>query len=688
MFGESEFGPEFVVLDKSKLLVCKRWTELFRRAGLESFEDFMSTMQGEIIGQRADRVRMRIKLDSPDGSQIFYLKRHHRPGFSGRLARGLGISSKVSAGRQELINILHLKKFELATMSVAAVGEGKGAAGSFIMVEELAGYEPLDDFLKVFLAKSDQPQHLQRKWELIRAVGSYVRKLHGAGMVHQDLYLCHLFVRPEQPADSLSLIDLQRIRKLWRVRGQAQLKDLAELNYSAEQVGISRTDRLRFILEYFQRDRLKRGQRLLLRLIRFKTGLIRRHDRKLQAREAWQSGSSRSEAAREVRRAKRIMKIALVIERMDPSRGGCETATGQIAKALARRGHEVWIICQEAKWEHEGVKIRQLGRRGWPRGRRLQNFVGQVQGIIRKSDYDIVHTALPVPGANVYQAHGGTVSAQVRGRLRRFGRLERVTIGLSEPLNANRRRMRRLERQVAEDPKAICLCVSEMIAKEYDIHYHRRDGVRVIYNSVDVPANDGVDRAVWRRQKRAELSVGPDDLVLLCVAQNFPLKGVAETIKAFARWYHSRPTHSGACLVVVGRDVSRHYLRLVRKAGVAERVVFPGASKEIFSWYATADACILLSWYDPCSLVVLEAARWGIPCITTVYNGATALLGEGVVLVPSPADTEAVVAGLDKLADLQQRQEMSKICLGMADELSMERYIAQLLELYGEILER
>jgi len=241
---------------------------------------------------------------------------------------------------------------------------------------------------------------------------------------------------------------------------------------------------------------------------------------------------------------------------------------------------------------------------------------------------------------------------------------------------------------VAEDPKAICLCVSEMIAKEYDTHYHRRDGVRVIYNSVDVPANDGVDRAVWRRQKRAKLSVGPDDLVLLCVAQNFPLKGVAEAIKAFARWYHSRPTHSGACLVVVGRDVSRHYLRLVREAGMAERVVFPGASKEIFSWYAAADACVLLSWYDPCSLVVLEAARWGIPCITTAFNGATALLGAGGVLVPSPADTEAVVAGLDKLADPQQRQEMSRICLGMADELSMERYIDQLLELYGEILER
>ena len=382
------------------------------------------------------------------------------------------------------------------------------------------------------------------------------------------------------------------------------------------------------------------------------------------------------------------MRIALVIERMDPSRGGCETATAQIAEALAGRGHQLSIICQVADWEHEGVKVRQLGRRGWPRGRRLQNFVGEVQGIIEKTNYDIVHTALPVPGANVYQAHGGTVPGQVAGRLRKLRGVEKIVAGLGEPFKGNRRTMLKLESQVAQDPKIFCLCVSEMIAKEYDTYYHRRDRVRVIYNSVDVPAADGRQRAVWREQKRAQLSVAPDDLLLLCVAHNFALKGVSEAIAAFARWYHRGTDRRGACLAVVGRDESRHYRRLASEAEVAGRVIFPGPSKEIFSWYAAADACVLLSWYDPCSLVVLEAARWGIPSITTAYNGAAPLLGAGGVLVPSPADTEAVVAGLDKLADPQQRQKMSGICLGMADDLSMERYIHKLLELYAEILQR
>ena len=308
MFRKSEFGSEFAVLDEGKLLVRKSWMDLFSKSGLKSYEDFMSTMQGEILGERSDRVRMRITLQSPDGKDVFYLKRHHRPGFFGRLARGLRISSKVSPGRQELENIIQLKRAGLATMTVAAMGEGESGSGSFIMVEELAGYEPLDDFLKGFLAKSNQKGQVQKKRKLIRAVGSYIRNLHRAGMVHQDLYLCHLFVRPEDPAGSLSIIDLQRIRHLRRVRGRPRLKDLAALNYSAEQVGVSRTDRLRFIQEYFQRDRLSKAQRLLLLLIRFKAVLIRKHDRKLLEKEALQRGAARSEDARKARKAKGILK--------------------------------------------------------------------------------------------------------------------------------------------------------------------------------------------------------------------------------------------------------------------------------------------------------------------------------------------------------------------------------------------
>ena len=188
MFGENEFGTEFAVLDKGRLLVQKRWAELFRSEGLESFGDFMTTNKGQTIGQRSDRVRMRIELGDASDPQVFYLKRHHRPRWFARMASGLGLGFiKTSPGRQELINILRLKSAKLATMNAAAVGQATGTDGSFIMVEELSSYVPLDDFLRGFLADIVQPGALQQQRQLIGAVGTYVRKLHGVGMDHQDL---------------------------------------------------------------------------------------------------------------------------------------------------------------------------------------------------------------------------------------------------------------------------------------------------------------------------------------------------------------------------------------------------------------------------------------------------------------------------------------------------------------------
>ncbi|NIA06585.1 MAG: hypothetical protein GWP14_02940 [Actinobacteria bacterium] len=282
MFRNGEFGPQLVLLDQGRLLVQQRWIELLIREGLGSFQDFMSTDKGEILGQRADRVRMRIKLDSPEGKKVFYLKRYDRSGWIRRLLMALGVCSR-SRGRRELNNIYRLQKAGLATLVAAAAGESGVNEGSFILVEELSGYQPLHEFLESFLAESDRTEMLRGKRELAKALAKYVRRLHAAGMDHRDLYLCHFFLRPEEPVQSLRLIDLQRIKRSWGLRQRhGFIKDLAALNYSADHSGISRTDRLRFALEYFGTRRPDLRQRLFLRAVVRKTRKIGRHHRKTQ----------------------------------------------------------------------------------------------------------------------------------------------------------------------------------------------------------------------------------------------------------------------------------------------------------------------------------------------------------------------------------------------------------------------
>jgi hypothetical protein len=76
----------------------------------------------------------------------------------------------------------------------------------------------------------------------------------------------------------VSVIDLQRARKLgWRGRGWI-VKDLASLNYSAPASSMTPRGRLRWFKAYLGRRRLNGSDRLFARRIAAKTERIRRHD--------------------------------------------------------------------------------------------------------------------------------------------------------------------------------------------------------------------------------------------------------------------------------------------------------------------------------------------------------------------------------------------------------------------------
>ncbi len=381
------------------------------------------------------------------------------------------------------------------------------------------------------------------------------------------------------------------------------------------------------------------------------------------------------------------MRVALVIERMDTSRGGKEKSTAQIASQLARRGCDVTILCQAGSWDGQDVRVTELHKRGILRFRALTNFARDVRRQIEVGNYDVVHSMLPIPGANVYQPRGGTVPGQREGGYRRKSPWEHPITVLTDRLNFRRRVMEHLERTVVADNGCLCVALSQMVADEFDRYYDRRARVRVIRNAVDVPDPQDPQRKEHRQRKRFELGVGQGDLVMLTVAHNFALKGVRETIDAFAKWHHSaRPQGINTRLVIVGKDLVEGYQRIAGMRGVGAEVVFAPPTEDVFQWYAACDVCVLLSWYDPCSRVVLEALRWGIPSITTVFNGACELIGQGAgIVVNSPRDTAGIVDAMSVISDGKKRAEMADACRKVTGEITIERHVDELLKAYAEV---
>jgi heptose I phosphotransferase len=120
--------------------------------------------------------------------------------------------------------------------------------------------------------------------DLTLRLARFVAAFHGTGFCHRDLYLCHVFVdldtagaRPPR----LTLIDLARThRPRWR-RTRWIIKDLAQLDASARQIGATRGDRWRFLLAYLNLPRgAPRARWYARRILRKSDWILRRIARK------------------------------------------------------------------------------------------------------------------------------------------------------------------------------------------------------------------------------------------------------------------------------------------------------------------------------------------------------------------------------------------------------------------------
>ena len=379
------------------------------------------------------------------------------------------------------------------------------------------------------------------------------------------------------------------------------------------------------------------------------------------------------------------MRIAFAIERLDPSRGGRERSTLEIARTLQCQGNEITVLCQESAVDDSSIRIRRLGPVSGSRVKRLRGFIADVQQVIRAKQFEIVHAMLPVPQADIYQIRSGTFPELRAAALRRRNVLSRGGALLAWHLNSYRSYLIELEQQVMRDRSVLCLPVSQAVAVEVARHYGRIKGVNVVYNGVACVRPP--DWRLARQSRRQRLGLNDDDLMMLLPANDFRRKGVRETLVAFASWLKGQQKRPSAKLVVIGRESTAEYQRLAARLGCTDETVFADFDDDISSWFYAADACLLLSWYDPCSRVILESVRLGVPSVTTLMNGASEILRDGAgVVVSSPDSSAEVISAFNYLSQAKARAEMSEACSRIEGRLSIDSHVARLQAIYDRIV--
>ena len=267
-----------------KMWVDARYRSRLARAGLTGLEAVMRTADGQCLRVLSDRENWRLELESPDRlAGGFYLKKHHVRTWTSRLRATFGAAVGESAGRTEAKNVGRLDARGIDVMRLVAYGESlhrDGRLESFILTEELEGFEPLDDFLRRRFPRAAPGPRGPRDRQLlrlIRQVASVARRLHGAGYNHRDFYCCHFFVREQSPGEfEIRLIDLQRVERRRRFRRRWLIKDIAQLAYSAPRDRVRCTHKLAFVRHYLGVRKLSPSDKRRIRRVLAKQQLMER----------------------------------------------------------------------------------------------------------------------------------------------------------------------------------------------------------------------------------------------------------------------------------------------------------------------------------------------------------------------------------------------------------------------------
>jgi glycosyltransferase involved in cell wall biosynthesis len=181
-----------------------------------------------------------------------------------------------------------------------------------------------------------------------------------------------------------------------------------------------------------------------------------------------------------------------------------------------------------------------------------------------------------------------------------------------------------LENRIYRNPRVALAAVSQLTARELTAHFARPD-VTVIPNAVDLARFSLPERLRRRDQSRNILQIPDTEFVLLLIGNDWKKKGLTPLLNAMAAIRHL-PLR----LLVVGRDDRAPFLQQIQRLHLNGRVFFLEPSSDIMHFYAAADVYTGPSLHDSFALPPIEAMASGLPVITSVTNGGSQIITEGI----------------------------------------------------------
>ena len=284
-----------------------------------------------------------------------------------------------------------------------------------------------------------------------------------------------------------------------------------------------------------------------------------------------------------------------------------------LTRELARRGHEVTLVCRNGSWiarqlasDPVDIVFSELHR--WP-----SDEVHRMAAVLRRKAIDVVHT-------HMSRAHF-------------FGVLMRWFANVPCVATAHNRLFQ--PHWMFND---LVIAVSDA-TRRYHQTYNlvRADRIVTVHNFVDYDRFAGVPFTT-RDEIRRELKIGPASRLMAVVGNVIPKKGQIHAVRAMPKILAASPS---AKLLFVGDighpgygdDVKQTAVEL----GVTPHIIWTGERDDVNRILAAVDVTVLPSLDDALPMAILEAMAAGRPVVASEVGGIPECVRSGKtgILVPA-----------------------------------------------------
>lgn len=370
------------------------------------------------------------------------------------------------------------------------------------------------------------------------------------------------------------------------------------------------------------------------------------------------------------------MKIAVVIPKYGLV-GGAETFAFEVCERLAlRREFEIHVFANKWRSGQEAITFHKVPIIRFPRYLDPMSFAYFADKLIRRQNFDIVHSHERLFEMDIFTFHG--IPHRIwKKRIRK------------RPLTLFDRATAWVENKGLRNPKLkIVMPVSSLVQEELLQKYDfLKNKIFISPPGVALERFSALDPQKCRKEILLRYNWSQNDIIVLFVSMNFELKRLDLVLKGMAAVADGEKKDSSLKLLVVGKGNEKRFKKLACDMGISEKVIFVGVTREVEKYFLAADIFAMPSGFDTFGLVVLEAMAAGLPIIISKNVGARDLVkqGENGFILSADPSIDEIATSLTRLIDSKNRRLMGESGYRVACSHSWDKTADKVADLYQKI---